>query len=83
MGAKETPVPKERAKLRGKRKIADIQSYVDNARLWVGRMNDILLIVQEEGPPALSPEECSTLLEGLIMAEDAIREAKILLEKGV
>lgn len=69
--------------IRGKRKIAAIQAHTDRARIWASRMNDILLIIQEEGPQQIDAEECGSLLDGLIMAEDAIREAKLLLEKGV
>lgn len=69
--------------LKGKRRIERIQSNTDSARLHVNAVNDVLLIVQQEGPHSLTSEECSDLLERLIMAEDAIREAKIALEGGI
>jgi len=66
--------------VRGKRKIEAIQAHVESARLHINSVSDQLLVVLNEGPAKLTDHETSDLLERLIMADDAIREAKIALD---
>jgi len=64
-----------------KRKITEAQSNIDSARLNVGLANDMLLNALSEGLPVLTAEEWDDTMTLLIQAENAIREAKIVMDR--
>lgn len=69
--------------IKGKRKVDSVLQDADTARTRIAQVVDVLQAFYEEKRPVMSAETCSDLIESLIYAEDAIREAKARLEEGV